>query len=80
MFRTSELATLMNWHPINASKDDVMRILTDNPTIKHVHQMCLDFKFEPKNLKPLASFDSSLKLQVRLTDNGCFGLRDSWLC
>ena len=51
MFRTPELAKLMDWHAVNASKDNFMRIPTDCPAFKHIDHMWPEFKKDPRNLK-----------------------------
>ena len=50
MFRTPELAKLRDWYSNNTSKDNVMRILVNSRAFKHIDQMWLEFKIEPRNL------------------------------
>ena len=40
----------MDWHSINATKDDDMRILVDSLAFKHINQKWLDFKIELRTL------------------------------
>ena len=47
MFRSPELAKLMDWHSKIVSKDNP----ADSPAFKHIDQFWPEFKIEPRNIK-----------------------------
>jgi hypothetical protein len=47
----TELAELMTWHKKHRSKDDVMRLIVDSPTHKHVESTWLKFERDPRHVR-----------------------------
>lgn len=51
LFRSPELAKLMDWTSKNASKDGIMRIPSDSEAFKHIDRMWPEFASEPRHIK-----------------------------